>query len=120
MTQASTNILLSEDPEEVAKRRARLAVETIAPFDAHTLDDRAPITSYDLPVPAGVAYLFDVAARPACERRSIRPGIVRLVNDTGILVVSRIGGNGARVAPRCVMMDSGTQPVMIGKKLAQE
>ena len=43
-----------------------------------------------------------------------------MVNDTGILVVSRTGGNVIRVAPRCVMMDSGAQPVMIGKKLAQK
>ena len=43
-----------------------------------------------------------------------------MVNDTGILVVSRTGGKATRVAPRYVMMDSGAQLVMIGKKLTQE
>ena len=43
-----------------------------------------------------------------------------MVNDTGILVVSRIGSNTTRVASSCVMMDLGAQPVMINNKLAQE
>ena len=43
-----------------------------------------------------------------------------MVNDSGILMVSRAGGNPIQVAPQCVMMDSGAEPVMIGKKLAQE
>ena len=43
-----------------------------------------------------------------------------MVNDFGILVVSQAGGNPIQVAPQCVMMDSGAQPVMIDKKLAQE
>ena len=45
---------------------------------------------------------------------------MRMVNDTGILVVNQTGGNATRVAPRCMMMDSGAQPGMIGKKLAEE
>ena len=77
-------------------------------------------TSYDLPLSAGTTYLSDVAARPARERHGIRPGIVRMVNDIGILVVSRIGGNATQVAPHRVMMDLGAQPVMISKRLAQE
>jgi hypothetical protein len=43
-----------------------------------------------------------------------------MVNDSDILMVSRAGGNPIRVASQCVMMDSGAQPVMIGKKFAQE
>ena len=120
MAQATTDIPTFEDLNEVTKRRARLAVETIASFDAYTSDDRGPTTSYDSPQSAGAAYLYDVAARPARERRGIRLGVVHMVNDTDILVVSRTRGNATRVAPRCVMMDSGAQPVMIGKKLAQE
>ena len=53
VAQTTTNILDSEDPEEVAKRRARLAAEIIASFDAHTSNDRAPTTSYDSPESAG-------------------------------------------------------------------
>ena len=95
----------------------RLAAETIPSFDAHLSDNRVPTTSYDSPKFAGAVYLFDVAARPTRERRAIRLGVVRMVNDTDILVVSRTRGNATRVAPRCVMMDSGAQPVMIGKSL---
>ena len=43
-----------------------------------------------------------------------------MVNDSGILVVGRAGGNTIQVAPQCLMMDSGIQPVMIGKKFAKE
>ena len=35
-------------------------------------------------------------------------------------MVSRAGGNPIRVAPQCVMIDSGAQLIMIGKKLAHE
>ena len=43
-----------------------------------------------------------------------------MVNDTGILVVNQTGGNATWVASRCMMMDSRAQPIMIGKRLAQE
>ena len=43
-----------------------------------------------------------------------------MVNDSGILMVSRAGGNSIRVAPQCVMMDSRAQPVVIGKKFVHE
>ena len=99
---------------------SKIATDTIASFDAHTLDDREPTTSYDLLEFARGAYLSDIAARPARERRSICPGVVHMVNDIGILVVSRTGGNATRVALRCVMMSLGAPPVMIGKRLAYE
>ena len=71
VTQATTEILAFEDPEEVAKRRARLAAETIVFFDTYTSDDRTPTTSYDLLVFAEAAYLSDVATRSTRERRGI-------------------------------------------------
>jgi hypothetical protein len=120
VAQATTDIPTMEDPEEAAKRRARLVEEAIASFNAHTLNGQEPTSSYHSPASAGAAYLSDVAARPARERRGIRPGVVRMVNDSGILMVNRAGGNPIRVAPQYVMMDSGAQPVIIGKKLAQE
>ena len=43
-----------------------------------------------------------------------------MVNNTDILMVYRTRGNATWVAPRCVMMDAGAQPVMISKKLCQE
>ena len=86
--QASTDIPTSEDLEDVAKQRARLAAETIASFNAHTSDDKAPTTSYDLPVSVGATYVSDVTARPARSRRGIRLSVVCMVNDTVIVVVS--------------------------------
>ena len=46
--------------------------------------------------------------------------MVRLVNDNNVLVVGRTGGNATRATPVRVMMDFSAQPVMIGKRLAQE
>ena len=43
-----------------------------------------------------------------------------MVNDIDILVVSQVGCNHIRVSPQCVMMDLGAQPVMIGKRFANE
>ena len=114
------NLPTTEDPEEAAKRRARLAEEAIASFDVHAWDGQKPTSSYHSPASAGAAYLFNIAARPARERRGVRPGVVQMVNDSSILMVSQAGGNPIRVAPQCVMMDSGAQPVMIDMKFAQE
>ena len=69
---------------------------------------------------SGVAYLSDVAARSTRERGSIRPGVVRLVNTNGVMVVGRTDGNTTRATPPRVMLDSGAQPVMIGKQLAHD
>ena len=75
-----------------------------------------PTTSYDSPTFVGVAYLSDVAARSTCERWGIKHGVVCIMNDFGILMVSRVGGNTIQVALQCVMMDSRAQLVIISKK----
>lgn len=64
--------------------------------------------------------MSDVAARPAQERRNLQPGVVRLVNDNNVLVVSRTGGNTTRAISLQVVMNSDAHHVMIGKQLAQE
>ena len=120
MAQATTDIPITEDPEEITKQRATLAEEAIASFDAHTLDGHEPTSSYHSPASADESILSDVAARSTRERRDIRPGVVWMVNDFGILMVSRARNNRIRVAFQCVMMDSGAQPVMISEKLVQE
>ena len=89
----------------MAKRHARLAAKTIASFDAHTLDDMGPTMSHGSLKSAGATYMSDVTTRPARERHGIRPVVMRMVNDIGILVVSRTGGNAIWVGPCCVMMD---------------
>lgn len=47
VAQAIANLPATKDPEETTRKRARLAVEAIASFNAHTLDDKGPTTSYD-------------------------------------------------------------------------
>jgi hypothetical protein len=67
---------------------------------------------------AGAAYLADIFARPARERHNLQLGVVRLINDESLFVVSRTDIPVIRATPLRVMMDSGAQPVMIGKGLA--
>lgn len=66
--QATANIPVSEDTEEVAKQRARLGAEALMFFDAYTSDVTGPTISYDSLEFAGVTYLFDVVARFARKR----------------------------------------------------
>lgn len=49
----------------------------------------------------GVAYLSDVAARLVHEHHNIGPNVVRLVNDTAILVVNQAGDIAVWVVPQC-------------------
>ena len=107
MAQATADLHTTEDPEEVARRQGKFAAEAIASFDAHASDSQMPTTSYDSPASVGATYLSDVVARPACERRGIRLGVLRIANDFDILIVSRARGNIIWVAPQYVMMDSG-------------
>ena len=67
-----------------------------------------------------MAYLSNVAARSAREWRGVRPLVVHLVNDDGVMVVGRTNDNSIGATPLRVMLDSRAQPVMIGKQLAQD
>ena len=118
VAQATADLHTTKDLEEAARWRARFAAEAIASFDIYASNGPEPTSSYDSPASAGAAYRSDIAAQPSREHQGIRLGVVHIVNDSNILVVSRTGGNTIRVAPQCVMMDSGAQPVIISKKLA--
>ena len=96
MTQATVDHSTTEDHEEVGRHRARLVAEAIASFDTH---GQEPTTFHDSPTSTGVVYLSNVAVGPARECRGIRFGIVCMMNDFGILVVSRAGGNTIWIAP---------------------
>ena len=48
----------------------------------------------------------------------MQPGVVRLMNDKSLFVVSRADIPAIHVTPLRVMVDSGAQPVMIGKEFA--
>ena len=91
VVQATMGFSTTEDPKEMAIQRAKYAPETITYFDARTSNDKKPTTSSYSPASAGAAYLLDVAARPAHKRQNIRPDVVRMKDDFGILVVNRIG-----------------------------
>ena len=106
--------------EDLVAMRAKLAAEAVAAFEANATATPAVRSSGDQSLISGVAYLSDVAARSARERRNLRPGVVRLVNDGGVMVVGCTDGNSTRATPLRVMLDSGAQPVMIGKQLAQD
>lgn len=83
----------------MAKQRAKLAANAIMSLDAHISNDRELTTSNHPSESAGTIYLSDVATRFASKRRGSQPNIIRMVNDTVILVVCRAGGNAIQVAP---------------------
>ena len=106
--------------EDLVALRAKLAAEAISAFDAKSTSSLTAQSSEDQSLISGVAYLSDIAPRSARQRRSVRPGVVRLANDSGVMVVGRTDGNPTRATPLRVMLDSGAQPVMIGKQLARD
>ena len=106
--------------EDFVAMRAKLAAEAISAFEANATSTPTAQPSEHQSLISGVAYLSDVAARSARERRNLRPGVVCLGNDGGVMVVACTDGNFTRATPLRVMLDSGAQPVMIGKQLAQD
>ena len=106
--------------EEMVAMRAKLAAEAISLFEANATSPPIIQSSGDQTLISGVNYLSDVAVRSARERRGVRPGVVHLVNDNGVMVVGRTNDNPTRATPLRVMLDSGAQPVMIDKQLAQD
>ena len=93
-------------------------MKAIVSFVAHL--KQGPTIFYDSPKSMKAAHPSNVVARFIHKRCDIQHGIVRMVNDTNILVVNQARGNTIQVAPQSVMMDSGAQLVVIGKKLTQK
>ena len=65
-----------------------------------------------------IVYLAGVPARSARERHQVKPGVVRLVNEGQTFSVTR--GDSSRAYPKRVLLDTGAQPVMLGRRLANE
>ena len=63
-------------------------------------------------------YLADLSARSAREHQQVKPGVVRLVNEGHVFLVSQ--SKAPAVYPQRVLMDTDAQPVMLGKILAAE
>ena len=85
--------------EDLAKLRAKPAAEAIATFEKNVVHQMTPYPPFDVPLSTGVAYLADVTARFARECQNLRPGVVWLVNDNNVLVVSRTSGDTIRATP---------------------
>lgn len=120
VVQAIINNPTMKDHADMIRQRARLATKAIATFNAHASDGQEYTSSYNLSVPIGTTYFSDVVARHAREHQGIRHDVVRIVNESGILMVSQIGGNIIQIVLHYVMMDLGVHPIMIGKKIAYE
>ena len=121
VSQAVVDVHVAEEVEDLANLRAGLADAAIIAFGKQTDIPPASISAVDTSFSnyaAGAAYLADISARPARERHNLQPGVVRLMNDKSLFVVSRTDMPTIRATPLRVMMDSGAQPVMIGKGLA--
>ena len=98
MIQTNANFHITENLEETATQQMRFATGAIAFFYAQTSDDTYWSTSYDSIEFMGETNLLNIAARPTRERRGIQSDVVRMVNDTCILVFSRVGDIAIRVA----------------------
>jgi hypothetical protein len=121
VSQAVVDVLVAEEVEDLANLRANLADAAIIAFGKHIDIPPSIISAMDTSFSnyaAGAAYLADNSARPARERHNLQPEVIRLINDKSLFVVSCMDIHVIRVTPQRVMMDSGAQPVMIGKGLA--
>ena len=63
-------------------------------------------------------YLAAVPARLTRERHQVKLGVVRLVNEGQTFSVTR--GDSSCAYPKRVLLDTGAQPVMLGRRLANE
>ena len=121
VSQDVVDVPVAQEVEDLANLRASLADAVIVAFGKHTEISPSKISAVDtsfLNYAAEAAYLADISARPARERHTLQPGVVRLMNDKSIFVVSRTDLPAIRATSLRVMMDSGAQPIMICKGLA--
>ena len=65
------------------------------------------------PWQAAAANLVNLSARPAIERTMVRPNVILLDNRNKVF--SLVGPSGKVYWPQRVMLDSGAQPLMLGK-----
>jgi hypothetical protein len=96
--------------EDLANLRASLADVAIISFGKHTDIPPSTISAVNtsfLNYAAGVAYLADTSARLARERHNLQPGVVRLINDKFLFIISNMDIPFICATPRRVMMDSG-------------
>ena len=121
VSQAVVDIHVAEEVEDLANLRASFADAAIIVFGKHTDIPPSTISAMDtsfLNYAVDAAYLADISARSARERHSLQLGVVRLMNNKPLFVVSRMDILAIRATPLTVMINSGAHPVMIGKRLA--
>ena len=124
----------TQEEERLSRERAKAATEAEVALrnwtgwrkdllPAEDLTGVQKTESFDRPDSSAVGgaaavYLASVSARPARERQQLKPGVVRLVNHGHVFSVS--SGKRKSVFPTRVLCDTGAQPVMIGKRLADD
>ncbi len=121
VSQAVVDVLVAKEVEDLTNLRASLADAAIIDFGKHTDIPPSTIPTVDTSFfnyATGAAYLADISARSARERHNLQPEVVRLMNDKSLFVVSRTDLPAIRATSLRVMMDSGAQPIMICKGLA--
>ena len=134
----AVNAMQAEEPSQqevdLARERAKAATEAELALrnwtgwkkDLPPVGDLIEVSNTDshhpLDSPAegdtAAVYLASVSARPARERQQLKPGVVRLINHGHVFSVS--SGKRQGVFPTRVLLDTGAQPVMIGRRLADE
>ena len=63
------------------------------------------------------SYLANVPARAARERLQVKPGVIKLANIGHVFSVAT--SDSSVVFPQKVLLDTGAQPIMLGKNLAE-
>ena len=71
------------------------------------------VSSTDNTWHAAAARMDALPARPAIEREKLKPGVCMLDNRTGVLRL--VSPTGQVYRPERVLLDSGAQPLMLGK-----
>ena len=98
---------MAEELEGLANLRASLPDVAIIAFGRHTDIPPSTIPTVDTSFfnyATGAAYLADISARLARERHNLQSGVVRLMNDESLFVVSRADIPTIRATPLRVMM----------------
>ena len=76
-------------------------------------DSEKAESSCDANLYAAAARVQTMPRRPAIERSSVTPGVVVVNNSNGLLQI--VGPGGKIFTPQRVLLDSGAQPLMLGK-----
>ena len=107
-------------PAQILRHAATLCDEMRVTPTTQDGDGRREASSTVVPEEswhAAAAKLVDLPARPVIERMRAVPGVVFLDNKNGVF--SLVGPTGVVYWPQRVLLDSGAQPLMLGKAVVR-